>query len=159
MGNLGSDGVTSIEFRAEGNKDLHYWFGHARKEIIDRLCVFGKTGSDGSMAAFWLTPDGTQKIVHLGSGSGSTMVCVLAENFVDFLRLLAIGYSEIAWDSDLVEAPSERLGQDGNKYSSWVCKTFKVQIPRKGTDIIKNISRMGDADSLDEFEKWTSETV
>ena len=45
--------------------------------MLNRVCVFARTGGDGSMAALWLEPSGTQKIVHLGSGSGSTLVCVL----------------------------------------------------------------------------------
>jgi len=85
---------TNISFHAEGNGDLRHWFGHDRPEVLNRLCVFANTGGDGSMAAFWLDEQVQQKIVHLGSGSGSgsTMVCVLGDDAVDFLRLLAIGY-------------------------------------------------------------------
>lgn len=62
---------TTVWFRAEGNPHLRYWFRHARAEVINRLCVFAKSGSDGSMAAFWLDPEGGLKVVYLGSWSGS----------------------------------------------------------------------------------------
>jgi len=158
FGHLGSDGVTSVKFIAEGNKNLHYWFGHHRHEILDRLCVFCKTGGDGSMGAFWLAPDGTQKIVHLGSGSGSgsTMVCVLADNFLDFMRLLAIGYDEIAWDHELSDVSASPLGEDGIKYRNWLKKSFGVIIPTRGSEIVKNISLMNDLNSVDVFNNWVS---
>lgn len=41
----------------------------------------------------------------MGSGSGSLLSCVLADNAVDFLRLLAIGYDEICWDEDFPFLP------------------------------------------------------
>lgn len=91
----GRDGGTDISFAAEGNADLHYWFGHRRPEVLERLYVFARTGADGSMAAFWLDDLGKQRIVHLGSGSGSVMCCVLADTAIDFLRLVAIGDDEI----------------------------------------------------------------
>src|SRR5690349_10104531 len=69
-------GGTTIQFFAEGNMYLKSWFGHERAEVLNRVCVFARTGGDGSMAALWLDPSGAQKIVHLGSGSGSTLVCV-----------------------------------------------------------------------------------
>jgi hypothetical protein len=43
------------------------------------------------MAALWLDGGGRTRVVHLGSGSGSLMTCVLADNGSDFPRLLAIG--------------------------------------------------------------------
>src|SRR5215471_18447873 len=99
-------GGTNIGFFAEGNINLKYWFGHEKPEVLNRLCVFAKTGADGSMAAFWLDDDGKQRIVHLGSGSGSTLVCVLADDPIDFLRLLAIGYDEICWKEDFFKPPN-----------------------------------------------------
>lgn len=88
-------GGTNIRFFAEGNVNLLYWFGHDRADVLNRLCVFAKTGADGSMAAFWIDDAGKQCIVHMGSGSGALLCCVLAETPIDFLRLIAIGYDEI----------------------------------------------------------------
>ncbi len=99
-------GGTNIEFGAAGNANLHHWFGHNRPEIINRLCVFAQTGAEGSEAAFWIDDNGDQRIVHLGSGSGSVLCCVLANNALDFLRLLAIGYDEICWNAEFANPPN-----------------------------------------------------
>lgn len=100
-------GGTDITFFAEGNDNLHYWFGHEKLEVINQLCVFANTGGDGSMAAFWLDAEDNQQIVHLGSGSGSTLVCLLAKTPLDFLRLIAIGYDEICWSEQFDQTPNQ----------------------------------------------------
>jgi hypothetical protein len=62
------------------------------------------------MYALWLNDAGETKIkiVHMGSGSGSTITCVLAHNGLDFLRLIAIGYDEICWDENFGMSPKQR---------------------------------------------------
>lgn len=151
-------GGTDISFSAEGNIHLKYWFRHEKPDVLNRLCVFAQTGGDGSMAAFWLDDEGAQKIVHLGSGSGSTLVCVLADNAVDFLRLLAIGYDEICW-SDVYSAPPNTSESDlfihpNTKFREWVEGTFGVSIPNAASEIVKYPSEMGDSNSLDPFCRW-----
>lgn len=153
-------GGTYVEFFAEGNEELHYWFGHNRSEVINRLCVFGKSGMDGSMFALWLDDDGKQQIVHLGSGSGSTLVCVLADTPVDFLRLLAIGYDEICWNEQFSLLPNDNAEEEGmfvhpnHEYQSWVERSFKVSIPDNANEIVRNPSEMGDSKSKDPFCRW-----
>jgi hypothetical protein len=153
-------GGTYVEFFAEGNEDLHYWFGHNKPEVIDRLCVFGKSGMEGSMFAFWLDDSGNQQIVHLGSGSGSTLVCILADTPVDFLRLLAIGYDEICWNeqfSVLPNADAEEAGMfvhPNLEYQAWVKSTFDVSIPERAIEVVKSPSEMGDKNSKDPFCQW-----
>jgi hypothetical protein len=153
-------GGTLVEFFAEGNINLQYWFGHDERKVLNRLCVFAKTGDDGSNAAFWLDDDGNQKIVHLGSGSGSTLVCVLAEDPVDFLRLIAIGYDEICRDEEFSKPPNAYRLEDelivlpNVDYQNWVRDTFSVTIPRVATEIVKFPARMGEDDSEDPFWKW-----
>lgn len=152
-------GGTQITFFAEGNANLQYWFGHARPEVIDRLCVFAKTGGEGSMAAFWLAPDGTQKIVHLGSGSGSVTVCVLADDALDFLRLLAIGYDEVCWGSELSSPPpreGEFIVHPNLPYQQWVREQFGATIPERGTEIVRHPDDMHRKDSADPFNRWVS---
>jgi hypothetical protein len=125
-------GGTNIEFYREGNINLKYWFGHEKPDVLNRLSVFALTGADGSVAAFWLDDDGKQRIVHLGSGSGSTLVCVLADDPVDFLRLLAIGYDEICWDVLFSNPPNancdvhEMFVHPNVDYQNWVKDTFSV---------------------------------
>lgn len=158
-------GGTDIEFAACGNADLKYWFGHAKPEVLNRLCVFAQTGGEGSMAAFWLDDEGQQKIVHLGSGSGSTLVCVLADDPVDFLRLLAIGYDEICWNINFSAPPNANHPEDSLfihpniKYQNWVRDTFSVTIPQTALEIVKYPSEMSDTDSLDSFWQWVERNV
>lgn len=159
------NGGTEISFAAEGNINLHYWFGHDRPEVLNRLCVFAKTGGEGSMAAFWLDDQGRQKIVHLGSGSGSTMVCVLAENALDFLRLIAIGYDEICWNDNFNETPEETFNDNymvvkpNRDYQQWLTQTFNTTIPKRANEIVKHPAEMGDVDSPDEFTRWVEANV
>jgi hypothetical protein len=157
-------GGTNIEFFAEGNRSLGNWFGHERPEILGRLCVFAKTGAEGSMAAFWLDPFGQQKIVHLGSGSGSIMVCVLASDPIDFLRLLAVGYDEICWGNEFSVSPN--LGKDrslfvhpNTRYQEWVRTTFSVEIPITGSQVVLHPDNLGDLSSTDPFNIWVSQNV
>ena len=158
-------GGTNIEFVACGNSGLEYWFGHNRKEVLNRLCVFARTGFDGSMAAFWLDDNHDQKIVHMGSGSGSTLVCVLAEDCVDFLRLLAIGYDEICWSEEFSQPPNTNLGKGEQfihphiDFQEWVSKTFNVTIPKNALEIIKFPSEMDDSQSHDPFWQWIESVV
>jgi hypothetical protein len=159
----GRPGGTDISFFAEGNVNLKYWFGHERPEVLSRLCVFAQTGAEGSMAAFWLNDQGRQLIVHLGSGSGSTTVCVLAETAIDFLRLLAIGYEEICWGDQLsvtpAEANSDFVVQPNAPFNEWLVNTFNTDIPARGTDIVKHPDDMAATDTLDAFNRWVSENV
>jgi len=95
--------------------------------------------------------------VHLGSGSGSVLTCVLADNFVDFLRLLAIGYNEICWDTNFPFPPNENndfVVKPNVKFQSWVKDTFNVEIPKNALEIVKFPARMDDESSEDEFFNW-----
>ena len=113
------------------------------------------------MTALWLGEDGKQRIVHMGSGSGSTLVCVLAEDAVDFLRLLAIGYDEICWNENFERPPNaglrprDQFVKPNWKYRDWVQKTFRVTIPETAAEIVIHASEMGDEKSDDLFFQWT----
>lgn len=153
----GRPGGTVISFAAEGNANLRYWFGTEDPDITARLCVFAKTGAEGSMAAFWLADDGSQKIVHLGSGSGSTTLCVLADEAVDFLRLLAVGYDEICWGEAFSEPPNEGgefVVEPNRPFADWVVTTFRTAIPERGSAIVKHPLSMDAAESPDPFWQW-----
>ncbi len=154
---IGRLGGTDIEFAAEGNINLKYWFRSEEPNILQRLCVFAQTGGDGSMAAFWLADDGSQKIVHLGSGSGSITVCVLADEAIDFLRLLAIGYDEICWGDEFATPPGNGgtySVQDNHAFRDWVCSTFAVGIPDRGSDVVRHHATMMSKESDDPFWQW-----
>ena len=153
------EGGTDIEFSASGNDSLKYWFGKDSDEIKARLCVFAKSGAEGSQCALWKDDSGDVKVVHLGSGSGSTLCCVLADSAVDFLRLLAIGYDEICWDECFPYPPNK--GEDVELYvkpniefQDWVKTTFNVTIPNNALEIVKYPASMDDDESEDAFFNW-----
>lgn len=156
-------GGTIIEFFAEGNVNMKYWLGNPQPEALSRLCVFAKTGADGSMAAFWLDENNQQKVVHLGSGSGSVLCCILADDPIDFIRLLAIGYDEVCWNEEFSEPPNHDC-TDGSlfvhpntRFRDWVKDTFSVSIPRTALEIVVHPAEMHDENSPDPFCNWCSQ--
>ena len=78
----------------------------------------------------WLN-DAETKIVHMGSGSDSTMSCVLAHNGLDFLRLITIGYDEICWDENFSIPPNSEGGvfivHPNVEFQQWINNMFKTQ--------------------------------
>lgn len=158
-------GGTRIEFFAEGNSYAKHWFGHGGPNVMHRVCVLAKTGADGSVAAFWLDDDGNQKIVHMGSGSGSLLTCVLTDDPIDFLRLLAIGYDEICWHDAWSRPPNAELSDGAlfvhpnSEYQDWVRTTFSVAIPRTALEVVKHPSDMGDPNSPDPFCRWVEQNA
>lgn len=150
-------GGTTIEFAAQPKDSLKYWFGKESDEIYSRLRVFARSGAEGSECALWLDEDGETRIVHMGSGSGSVLCCVLAEDAVDFLRLLAIGYDEICWNEEYAYPPNtdtDFIVHPNVEFQNWVKQTFHVEIPRTGLDIVKHPAEIGDEDSHDAFCNW-----
>ncbi len=155
----GREGGTHIEFSAGGTENLKYWLGGEDNEALkSRLCVFAQSGAEGSECALWLDDNNALRIIHMGSGSGSTLSCVLADNMVDFIRLLAIGYDEICWDDHFPYPPNEN--DDGftvkpnTAFQQWVEKTFEVKIPKTALEIVKHPATMDDASSEDDFFNW-----
>ena len=154
------EGGTNITFFPGGTENLKYWFaGEENEELNQRLCVFAQTGGEGSESAFWLTDNDELKIIHMGSGSGSMLSCVLADNALDFLRLLAIGYDEICWDEDFAYPPNEKPNADfivkpNIQFQNWVKQTFDVDIPRTALEIVKHPAWMDDECSEDAFFNW-----
>jgi hypothetical protein len=99
------------------------------------------------------------RIVHLGSGSGSVLTCVLADNGLDFLRLLAIGYEEICWNEELATPlrPWDPHGDTVNgPYRDWLRTTFGATIPATALEIVRQPSRMGDIATTDPFCRWVN---
>ena len=153
------NGGTQIEFAAGGTENLKYWFGgEDNEELKSRLCVFAQSGAEGSQCALWLNDNNELKVVHMGSGSGSVLACVLADNMTDFFRLLAIGYDEICWDENFPYPPNENddefIVKPNIEFQEWVKKTFKVKIPDIGLEVVKYPATMDDENSEDEFFNW-----
>lgn len=124
------------------------------------LWPFCRTGADGSAAALWHAPDGRDLIVHLASGSGSLLMCVLGEDAVDFLRLIAVGYHEVCWNDDWSEPPASEPGHEvaNLPYRQWVETTFGVEIPATALEIIPTPAEWGDEDPTDIWCRTVNET-
>ena len=141
------------------------WLDTADEAQQMRLAPFIRTGGDGSVAALWRDDDGKQRIVHMGSGSGSTMLCVLVDDAVDFLRLLAIGYDELCWPKDFsktpesvyqsqFDEPDDPPYRSRTKLRAWVEKEFGVRVPDTASDIVLRTADMDDERSDDRFWNW-----
>ena len=143
-------------FRIFANEDkeaITFWMGF--NDVNDYFGIFGKS-ADGSMYSLWRDEaHNTYKIVHMGSEGNQLFV--LAHNFVDFLRLLAIGYDEIGF-CDLSKLPEENEGYDADtvnpRFAEWVRTTFNVTIPGTGEELVNIYDKSFDnwvADQIDEY--------
>ena len=155
------EGGTDISFYvgkpSEREELLEVSFGKHKKETAQRLLSFAQSGADGSECALWLDDEGRTQIVHIGSGSGSMMTCILVKNALDFLRLLAIGYDEICWDEDYPLPPNSNKDNTfvhpNTQYQEWVQNTFHTTIPKIGLEVATPHS-MCDEPITDPFLKW-----
>ncbi len=146
---------TNIEFEVD-EKDVWYWFDDNQDiEFKERFCCFARS-ADGSMCGLWKSNNDEVKIVHIGSGSGSTLLCILADNMLDFIRFLAIGYEEICWEDHFGISPYEKKSnlERNILFENWVKETFKVEIPKTALEIVKHPATMDDESSEDEFFNW-----
>ena len=154
-------GGTMITFNVDEesyrNELLEIQYKEHLDEVKRRLLVFARSGADGSECALWLDDEGRTQIVHIGSGSGSMMTCILVKNALDFLRLLAIGYDEICWDEDYPLPPNSNKDNTfvhpNTQYQEWVQNTFHTTIPKIGLEVVTPHS-MCDEPITDPFLKW-----
>ena len=154
-------GGTDIAFsvlKPSDNEDLlEICYPNHKEEVRRRLLVFAQSGGDGSECALWLDDEGHTQIVHIGSGSGSMMTCILVKNALDFLRLLAIGYDEICWDEDYPLPPNSNKDNTfvypNTQYQEWVQNTFHTTIPKIGLEVVTP-HNMIDEPITDPFLKW-----
>ena len=154
-------GGTMITFNVDEesyrNELLEIQYKEHLDEVKRRLLVFAQSGADGSECALWLDDEGRTQIVHIGSGSGSMMTCILVKNALDFLRLLAIGYDEICWDEDYPLPPNSNKDNTfvhpNTQYQEWVQNTFHTTIPKIGLEVVTP-HNMNDEPITDPFLKW-----
>ena len=154
-------GGTMITFNVDEesyrNELLEIQYKEHLDEVKRRLLVFARSGADGSECALWLDDEGCTQIVHIGSGSGSMMTCILVKNALDFLRLLAIGYDEICWDEDYPLPPNSNKDNTfvhpNTQYQEWVQNTFHTTIPKIGLEVVTP-HNMNDEPITDPFLKW-----
>ena len=154
-------GGTMITFNVDEesyrNELLEIQYKEHLDEVKHRLLVFARSGADGSECALWLDDKGRTQIVHIGSGSGSMMTCILVKNALDFLRLLAIGYDEICWDEYYSLPPNSDKGEmfvhPNTQYQEWMQNTFHTSIPKIGLEVVTP-HNMNDEPITDPFLKW-----
>ena len=159
-------GGTMITFNVDEesyrNELLEIQYKEHLEEVKRRLLVFARSGADGSECALWLDDEGRTQIVHIGSGSGSMMTCILVKNALDFLRLLAIGYDEICWDEDYPFPPNSNKDNTfvhpNTQYQEWVQNTFHTTIPKIGLEVVTP-HNMNDEPITDPFLKWFLEVT
>ncbi len=156
-------GTSHVTFNACDPGHINAWVQSAASGLA-RLAPVIRTGGDGSYAALWLDDDGKQRIVHMGSGSGSVMMCVLCDQPIDMLRLMAIGYDELCWADQYGKTPEQaRLEFDPDDetpyvppraFKSFVEQTFAVTVPPKAVDIVPNFAQLERPSLSDPFWKW-----
>lgn len=132
------------------------WLGDEGPETAGRILPFARVGADGSEAAFWIDDAGRQRIVILGSGSGSVLACLVADDPVDFLRLIAIGYPDVCWPEEWGAPPVEEPGWPvrNEPLRHWVSTAFDVTIPETASELVPAPAEMGQTDTDDEFARW-----
>lgn len=150
-------------FHVPDAADTARWTASEDPEVNERLCIFLRTGGDGSWAGLWLDDQGHQRIVHLGSGSGSVMLCVLNENVEDLIRMLAIGYNEHCWPEEFTQTPSELREQQyaDDDYPTppqalrdFVERTLGFSIPSRAAELVPSTTSMDAQESIDPFWNW-----
>ena len=153
----GSDITFNVDEESYRNDLLKILYQQYAEEVGRRLLSFARSGGDGSECALWLDDEGRTQIVHIGSGSGSVMTCILVKNGLDFLRLLAIGYDEICWDEYYPLPPNSNQNEmfihPNTKYQEWVQNTFRTTIPKTGLEVVTPHEMDGEP-SDDPFLNW-----
>ena len=122
------------------------------KRTLGRLgVVLGE--DDGSRYCIWQSDDGRQPIVFLPAAGGEA--CVLAENAVEFLRLVAIGYED-TWNEvyrgEVFAHPPETDDWIHTRFQDWVSETFDVTIPEAGAVIVRTAQA-----AFPDFAEWWKE--
>lgn len=159
-------GIARAHFTAIDSEFMGYWLGNHDPSVTSRVAPFVVTGGEGSHAGIWLDDTGQQHFVHMGSGSGSTLACVLANNPVDLLRFLAIGYEETCWPNFFKLTPEDAYALEHRgdlksapyrppvEFRHWVETTFQVKIPKTASEIVGRVADMDAAHSDDPFWQW-----
>lgn len=155
--------IATTSFYLPDPADSAHWTTSDDPEVNQRLSIFLRTGGDGSWAGLWRDENGQQRIVHLGSGSGSLMLCVLTDNMQDLLRLLAIGYNELCWPEQFELTPQEVREDeyDDDDYPpaplllrSYVEQRLGLSVPARASAIVPTTVSMDAAHSNDPFWNW-----
>lgn len=137
----------NFEFDTDGQNSARAWFG-GDAAAAGRFAVFGQ-GPDGSLYALWLYegPDAFRAPVVLldSEGDGNAVVAADAR---DFVRLLAIGYSEPGRYPTLEPDDAE----SADELREWATETEGLDVPETAEALVAAArSRHPDLD------EWISE--
>ncbi|UXY50598.1 hypothetical protein [Pseudomonas tohonis] len=155
--------ISTTSIHVPDPTDTCAWTNSEDPAVNERLVIFLRTGGDGSWAGLWLDDAGEQRIVHLGSGSGSVMLCVLTQTIEDLLRLLAIGYDELCWPEQFGVTPQQVKDADYEDadyppppqlFREHVERTLGLSIPARAKEIVHSTASMDDEESSDPFWNW-----
>lgn len=155
--------ISTTSIHVPDPTDTRAWTNSDDPAVNERLVIFLRTGGDGSWAGLWLDDAGQQRVVHLGSGSGSVMLCVLTQTIEDLLRLLAIGYDELCWPEQFGVTPRQIKDADYEDadypppprlFREHVERTLGLSIPPRAKEIIHSTASMDDEESSDPFWNW-----
>jgi hypothetical protein len=120
-----------FELFADDGEAITHW--SRIPDLHPYFVQFGSTGN-GSMIGIWQPKAGKQIYMHLSADEG--WGTELADNFVDFMRLLAIGYETLGYFSELTIqelnklAENEDLNQGFNPaFKTWVETEFRTTVP------------------------------
>lgn len=152
----------NLVFEAIDHSEVSAWIHvEAKKAEAARLAFIASSDGDGSRVGLWRDDRGRQHFVFLGSGSGSTMACVLARRPLSFLRLIAIGYPELGEVADFSKPPLEEDDSvlvENERLRDWVEQTFETTIPKNGGRFVRT---RGSQDvrtpGEDPFHRWLLE--
>jgi hypothetical protein len=129
--------LTDFELHGFPNSMTNYFENGQKLEKY--IGEFGHSG-DGGIFAIWQT-ENDQKVVHLGSEGNNWFI--VANNFVEFLKILAIGYPYLA-DDNLQKPPTESSQNDN--FKKWVETTFSLTVPNSAKKLVNKTDKT--------FTKW-----
>ena len=113
-----------------GTRSTDGWLDPAAPDAW-RLLPLAETDGSGGFAALWFAPSGDSRSVLLSSEGGAPQR--LADDPVDFLRLIAIGYDELTpwvWDEPVsVDEDDEDTAAAHAPFRAWVEEEFDVEVP------------------------------
>jgi hypothetical protein len=121
-----------FELFADDGEAITHW--SRIPDLTDYFVQFGSTGN-GSMIGIW-QPEvgGKQTYLHLSADEGWGIE--LADNFVDFMRLLAIGYETLGYFSEHTIQELNKLAEHEDlnagfnaAFKAWVETEFKTTVP------------------------------
>jgi hypothetical protein len=119
-----------FRLREHDEDAIQKWFGS--EAVAARFAQFG-SNADGSMYCLWRSPNGKIPVVYLAAQGEPNMV--VASSMLQFIRLLAIGYSEIGYD-DLTRPPEDATSID-TRFKEWVAENFNTTILETGAEIVR----------------------